>query len=75
VIPGRIHADPGVLVEQLLPRVLLMLNKIMDATPVGQLSGVSLQPSDLKAPVAPTGSYSDPFRETSRQSIRWQLGL
>jgi hypothetical protein len=74
-IPGRMHADPGILLEQLLPRILRMLNEIMDATPVEQLSGVNLQPSDLRAPTVPTGSYSDPFRETSRQSIRWQLGL
>ena len=50
VIPGRIHADPGVLLEQLLPRVLRMLNKIMDATPVEQFLGVSLQSSDLEPP-------------------------
>ena len=75
VIPGRMHADPGVLLEQLLPRVLQMLNKIMDATPVERLSGVNLQPGDLEVPVAPAGSYSDPFNEINRQSIRWQLGL
>ena len=74
-ISGRLHADPGILLEQLLPRVLRMLNEIMDATPVEQLSGVNLQSSDLEVPVAPAGSYSDPFDEISRQSIRWQLGL
>ena len=74
-IPGRLHADPGTLLEQLLPRVLRMLNKIMDATPVEQLSGVNLQPGDLEVPAARAGSPSDPFDEISRQSIRWQLGL
>jgi len=74
-LPGRLHADPGTLLEQLLPRVLRMLNEIMDATPVEQLPNVSLQPSDLEVPVTPAGSYSDPFDEISRQSIRWQLGL
>jgi hypothetical protein len=74
-LPGRLHADPGTLLEQLLPRVVQMLNEIMDATPVEQLSGVSLQPSDLEVPVAPAGSYSDPFDEINRHSIRWQLGL
>lgn len=72
LIPGRIHADPGVLLEQLLPRVLLMLNKIMDGTPVDQLSHVSLQPSDFHPP---TGPHSGSFVELNRQSIRWQLGL
>lgn len=72
LIPGRMHADPGVLLEQLLPRVLRMLNAIMDATPVEQLSGVSLGPGDLQPPV---GAHSEPFHELNRQSIRWQLGL
>lgn len=75
LIPGRMHADPGTLLEQLLPRILRMLNEIMDATPVEQLSNVSLQPGDLEVPVAPAGSYSNPFDEINRQSIRWQLGL
>jgi len=72
VIPGRIHADPGVLSEQLLPRVLRILNKIMHATPVEQLSGVSLELADLEPPIGP---HSESFREINRQSIRWQLGL
>lgn len=72
LLPGRIHADPGVLLEQLLPRVLLLLNKIMDATPVEQLSHVSLQASDCQPPTGPTPG---PFVELNRQSIRWQLGL
>lgn len=75
LISGRMHTDPGILLERLLPRVLQLLNEVMDATPVEQLSNVKLQPSNLEAPAAPAGSYSDPFRETSRQSIRWQLGL
>lgn len=72
LIPGRIHADPGILLEQLLPRVLQMLNRIMDETPVEQLSGVSLEPGDSEPP---TEGHSDSFRELNRQSIRWQLGL
>jgi hypothetical protein len=72
LVPGRIHADPGILLEQLLPRVLRMLNEIMDATPVEQLTHVSLQTSDSQPP---TGPQSGPFVELNRQSIRWQLGL
>lgn len=71
-IPGRMHADPGILLEELLPRVLQMLNKIMDATPVEQLSGVSLEPEDSDPP---TEGHSEPFHELNRQSLRWQLGL
>jgi hypothetical protein len=72
LISGRIHADPGILLEQLLPRVLAMLNKIMDATPVEQLAHVSLQPSDSRPP---KGEHPEPFVELNRQSIRWQLGF
>jgi hypothetical protein len=72
LIPGRIHADPGVLLEQLLPRVLQMLNRIMDETPVERLSGVSLDSGDSDPS---TEGNSDPFHELNRQSIRWQLGL
>jgi hypothetical protein len=72
LIPGRIHADPGVLLEQLLPRILLMLNEIMEATPVERLAQVSLEPSDYQPPNRPPAG---PFVEANRQSIRWQLGL
>lgn len=72
LIPDKIHADPGVLLEQLLPRVLGILNEIMEATPVEKLAHVSLQPSDLQPPVGP---HSVSFTEMNRQSIRWQLGL
>jgi hypothetical protein len=72
LIPGRMHADPGMLIEQLLPRVLRMLNEIMDATPVERLRGVSLSQDHLRPPVRP---FPDTFHELNRQSIRWQLGL
>ena len=72
LIPNKIHADPGILLEQLLPRVLGILNKIMEATPVEKLAHVRLQPSDLQPPVGP---HSVSFTEMSRQSIRWQLGF
>lgn len=72
LIPGRLHFDPGVLLEQLFPRVLAMLNAIMDETPVESLAHVALRPED-SAP--PTGPHSGAFMEVNRQSIRWQLGL
>lgn len=72
LIPGRLHFDPGTLLEQLLPRVLSMMNKVMDETPVERLAHVSLQPSDS---LPPTGPHSGPFVEQNRQSIRWQLGF
>jgi hypothetical protein len=72
LIPGRLHFDPGVLLEQLFPRAIAMLNRIMDETPVERLAHVLPQPSDS---LPPTGSSSGPFAELNRQSIRWQLGL
>lgn len=69
LLPGRLHAEPGVLLERLLPLVTGLLNDLMTATPVERLSGVSLRPQDL---VPPRG---DGFGERERLSIRWQLGL
>jgi hypothetical protein len=46
LIPGRLHTDPGILLEQLFPRVIHLLNELMTHTPVEQLSGVNLQPAD-----------------------------
>lgn len=72
VIPGRLHFDPGVFVEELLPQALAMLNSVMDNTPVERLSNVSLMPSDS---LPARDSRLDTFNEMNRQSIRWQLGL
>jgi hypothetical protein len=72
LIPGRLHFDPGVFVEELFPQVLLMLNSIMDNTPVERLSHVSLTPGDSRPP---RDSRFDTFGEMNRQSVRWQLGL
>jgi len=43
IVSDSMHADSGILVEQLLPRVFLMLNKIMDATPGNRTSRDSLR--------------------------------
>lgn len=72
LIPGRNHADPGVFLEELLPRVLQMLNRVMDATPVQRFPHVSLQASDCKPP---EGKGAGTFLELNRHSIRWQLGM
>jgi hypothetical protein len=71
-IPGGLHFDPGVLIEELLPRVLAMLGRIMDKTPVESLAHVSIAQSEC---VPPTNGGADTFGEVNRQSIRWQLGL
>ena len=71
LLPGRLHADPGVLLDRLLPQVIGLLNELMTATPVERLSGVSLEPEDR---VPPRGR-GEAFGERERHSIRWQLGL
>jgi hypothetical protein len=43
----------------------------MTATPVEQLSGVSLKPEHR----VPTRGTGEAFGERERHSIRWQLGL
>src|ERR1019366_1516900 len=40
LIPGRLHAEPAVLLERLLPAIIKLLNELMAATPVEDLSGV-----------------------------------
>jgi len=55
---GQTYVDPGVLLENLLPRALQLLNEIMDATPVESLSGVALKASDEQLPPSEIG---EPF--------------
>jgi hypothetical protein len=69
LIPGRLHADPGVFLERLLPTVIELLNELMTETPVETLSGVSLKPEHRFPP------RDNAFGEHERQSIRRQLGL
>jgi hypothetical protein len=69
--PGRMHADPGILLERLLPAVAELLNELMAATPVERLSHVNLQPEHS---LPPRGT-DQAFGERERQSVRGQLGL
>jgi hypothetical protein len=71
-IPGRMHCDPGILLEQLFPRVLELLNTLMERTPVERLPHVTLQPAHS---LPPSEEPWETFGEYSRHSIRWQLGL
>ena len=70
-IVDQLRVDPGVLLENLFPRVLGLLNEIMDETPVERLPQVTIRDADKGPPLA-DGS---PYTEHNRQSIRWQLGL
>ena len=74
--PYRWLVDPGVFTEQLLPRIVTMLNEIMETTPVERLSQVRLTQADCQPPAPdPAAGRMDTFSERSRLSIRWQLGL
>jgi len=69
LIPGRLHADPGLFLEAIFPRILDVLNALMGATPVECLSGVALTPEEVNPPA------TSPFDERTRLSLRWQLGF
>lgn len=71
ILPGRLCAEPDILLHKLLLAVTWLLNEVMNETPVKMLPGVSLSPADL---LPPRGRNSE-FGERERQSIRWQLGL
>jgi hypothetical protein len=60
------------LVERLFVEVPLILNELMDRTPVERLPHVALLP-EHQGP--PSGERSNPFEPWMRQSVRWQLGL
>ena len=47
LLPGRLHAEPGVVPGRLLPAVIELLNELMTGTPAGTLSGVS--PKDWRS--------------------------
>jgi hypothetical protein len=69
VLPSRLHADPAVLLDALFVDAVRLLNKLMVATPVERLEGVSLAEADLAPPT------HEPFDERTRRSIRLQVGL
>lgn len=66
----RLHADPRVLVERLLPAALAVLNGILNRTPVERL------PIADEVPIldGPPPDLAH-FKPKVRQAIRWQLGL
>ncbi len=71
LLPGRVHIDPGVLVEALFAEVIPLLNELMDRTPVESLPDAGLTPADAVPPADATG----PFSEPCRFSIRKQYGF
>lgn len=73
LLPDRVFVDSAMLLEQLLPRVLCLLNDVMRLTPVEALTGVQLTQEQCGPPTGSPATNS--FSAEARQSIRWQLGL
>ncbi len=69
LLPDRIHADPGMLLDAIFGRTIVLLNDLMRLTPVERLDDVYLAPEDDASP------SDGPFEPWSRDSVRWQLGL
>jgi hypothetical protein len=69
LLPGRYHADPGVLIDQIFRAILTVLNDLMAATPVENLPGVALEANDSLPPA------DGPFSAHTGASVRLQLGL
>ena len=59
-----LHAEPGVLLERLLPAAIELLNELMTETPVETLSGVSPKAEDLLPP-----PWDDTFGELQRLHV------
>lgn len=71
LVPAHHFADPGMLLDQLLPPALRLLNDLMGNTPVEELPGVELTDQQCHPPSDPHNTFS----ERRRESVRWQLGL
>jgi hypothetical protein len=69
LLPERLHADPGVLLDAIFARTTVLLNELMRLTPVERLDDVALEPAHHEPP------SDGPFDAWSRRTIRWQLGL
>jgi hypothetical protein len=61
--------NPGLLLESLVERSLVLLNRLMTETPVEGLAHVAARSALGQIP------SGEPWSESTRHSIRWQLGL
>jgi hypothetical protein len=73
---AEFYVDPGVLTEQLMPRVTNLLNEIKRLTPVEQLPHVKLCDVNLNENYRDvTGGITDRFGSVQRSCVRALLGL
>jgi len=61
---GSAVVDPGQLVAELFPRVMALLNAVIERTPLGSAAGQR-----------PSGDGHPWFNQRNQRTIRWQLGL
>jgi hypothetical protein len=69
---GRMHIDPGLLLDQLFPRVLEIVNRIMKESDLEVIDGIQIRPEDL----VPDERIS--FAKTViswQQTLLWQLAV
>ncbi|MGN6275848.1 MAG: hypothetical protein ACTHNP_07960 [Solirubrobacterales bacterium] len=69
LLPDRVHADPGKLLDAIFSRTMRLLDQLMRETPVERIAGASLSET-MDGP--PNDGI---FDEQSRESVRMQLGL
>lgn len=69
-IPGRYHADPGTLLDQLITRTAALLDAVSAALPVIGLAGVQTPSQPLARPIR-----LSMFENVPGESILWLLGL
>jgi len=69
LLPDRVHADPGKLLDAIFSRTMRLLDQLMRETPVERIAGASLSESRDGPPS--DGIFDDQTRET----IRLQLGF
>jgi hypothetical protein len=69
LLPGRVHADPGELADELFRRTADLLDRLMAQTPVERIAK-GPAPETLLGP-----PEDDIFGAANRESIRLQLGL
>jgi hypothetical protein len=73
--PDRYYADPGILLDRLLPPICELLNGAMRETPVEQLPNVHLTAADIGHPQDGAGTIADMFSAPQRGCVRALLGL
>jgi hypothetical protein len=73
--PSEFYADPGVFLDQLLPRICALLNDVMRETPVEGMAHVNLSPAHQRAPSRGVEGIMDRFSPPQAAVVRSLLGI